>query len=400
MPRISGIYDRRSELWHAPTSDRPLIPRSCSAFSTDQALSLTDAITWRLRGLQARHAQLCSELSESAGMSPGQMNSLNRELSELEPKLHAWQQLEEQRQEYEGLLEMTRDAKEDPELRQMAEQDLKDLGPAILEQEREVAKMLLPRDPADTKPVILEVRAGAGGDEASLFAKEIFDMYQKYAAESGWRFELIAISESEKKGCKEASASVMGENVYNWLKYESGVHRVQRVPVTETQGRVHTSTVSVVVMPQADEVEVEVRDEDLRIETFRASGAGGQHVNTTCSAVRVTHIPSGTVVAIQDERSQHKNKAKALGVLRARIFDKIRLEQESELSAERKGQIGTMDRSERIRTYNFPQGRVTDHRVGLSVGIENIMNGSRLDDIIDELHEHSQSEALRKLCEM
>eukprot|EP00854_Cymbomonas_tetramitiformis_P005026 gene5026-6126_t len=333
-------------------------------------------------------------------MSPGQMNSLNRELSELEPKLHAWQQLEEQRQEYEGLLEMTRDAKEDPELRQMAEQDLKDLGPAILEQEREVAKMLLPRDPADTKPVILEVRAGAGGDEASLFAKEIFDMYQKYAAESGWRFELIAISESEKKGCKEASASVMGENVYNWLKYESGVHRVQRVPVTETQGRVHTSTVSVVVMPQADEVEVEVRDEDLRIETFRASGAGGQHVNTTCSAVRVTHIPSGTVVAIQDERSQHKNKAKALGVLRARIFDKIRLEQESELSAERKGQIGTMDRSERIRTYNFPQGRVTDHRVGLSVGIENIMNGSRLDDIIDELHEHSQSEALRKLCEM
>jgi peptide chain release factor 1 len=254
--------------------------------------------------------------------------------------------------------------------------------------------MLLPRDAADERSAILEVRPAAGGDEAGLFAAELFRAYQRHAESRGWRFEVLEYDESDLGGIKGATAEIAGRGVFARLKYESGVHRVQRVPATETQGRIHTSTVTVAVLPEAEEVDVQVNEGDLRIDTYRASGAGGQHVNKTDSAVRITHLPTGIVVAMQEEKSQHKNRAKAMKVLRARLYDAQRTAVDSARAADRKSQVGTGDRSERIRTYNFPQGRVTDHRIGLTLHkIDRVMLGE-LDEIIDALTAEDQAARL------
>jgi peptide chain release factor 1 len=259
---------------------------------------------------------------------------------------------------------------------------------------------LLPKDIADERNAILEIRGGAGGDEAALFGALLFDMYRKYAAIRGWDFEVMSLSENDLGGLKEGSAMIKGKGVFARLKFESGVHRVQRVPATEASGRVHTSTATVAVLPEMDDIDIKIEDKDLRIDVYRSSGAGGQHVNKTESAVRMTHLPTGIVVAMQDERSQIKNRAKAMKILRARIYEKQRSERDAAYSAQRKGQVGTGDRSERIRTYNFPQGRVTDHRVNVTLyKIDDVINGTALDELIDVLITRDEAERLADLAE-
>ncbi|WBV44472.1 peptide chain release factor 1 [Pseudoroseomonas cervicalis] len=322
-----------------------------------------------------------------------QVGALAKELSELEPlvaQVEALRAAERARDEAEALLA-------DPEMRELAEAEYYAQRDAVPVLERELRLMLLPKDAADAGSAILEIRPAAGGDEAGLFAAELFAAYQKYAAAHGWRFGVLDYDESELGGIKGAVAEVEGQGVFARLKFESGVHRVQRVPATETQGRIHTSTVTVAVLPQAEDVDVQINESDLRIDTYRASGAGGQHVNKTDSAVRITHIPTGTVVAMQEERSQHKNRAKAMKVLRARIYEAQRSQAVASRSADRRAQVGTGDRSERIRTYNFPQGRVTDHRIGLTLHkIDRVMQGE-MDDIIDALI--AEDEAARLAAE-
>ncbi len=322
----------------------------------------------------------------------GQFGALSKELSVLEPvaeKVQVLRAAERARDEAEAML-----GDPEPELRELAEAEYfqqRDLVPVL---ERELRLMLLPRDAADERSAILEVRPAAGGDEAALFAAELFRAYQRYAESRRWRFEVLEYDESDLGGVRGAVAEIEGKGVFARLKFESGVHRVQRVPATETQGRIHTSTVTVAVLPQAEEVDVQINEGDLRIDTYRASGAGGQHVNKTDSAVRITHLPTGVAVAMQEEKSQHKNRAKAMKVLRARLFEAERSRLAGARAADRKSQVGTGDRSERIRTYNFPQGRVTDHRIGLTLHkIERVMLGD-FDDLVDALTAEEQAAKL------
>ncbi len=282
----------------------------------------------------------------------------------------------------------------DPEIRELAKDELESLEKESDQLQEKLKVLLLPKDPNDEKNILLEIRAGTGGDEAALFAADLFRMYSRYAEKKGWKVELLSAHETGIGGYKEVIALISGDKVYSRLKYESGTHRVQRVPETETQGRIHTSAVTVAVLPEADEVDVEINPQDLRIDVYRASGAGGQHVNKTESAVRITHIPTGLVVQCQDERSQHKNKAKAMKVLAARLYELKQQEQQKQLTEERRSMVGSGDRSERIRTYNFPQGRVTDHRIGLTLyKLEDIMQGE-IDEIIEALGTHFQAKAL------
>jgi peptide chain release factor 1 len=284
---------------------------------------------------------------------------------------------------------------DDPEMREMAKAELIILEDKIPELEQALKLALLPKDDADEKNAILEVRAGTGGDEAALFASDLFGMYQRYAESHGWKFEILEISDTGIGGYKEASANIKGSRVFARLKFESGVHRVQRIPSTESSGRIHTSAATVAVLPEAEEVDVQIEDKDIRIDTYRASGAGGQHVNTTDSAVRITHIPTGLVVTQQDEKSQHKNKAKALKILRARLYDLERQKIDSMRAASRKCQVGSGDRSERIRTYNFPQGRVTDHRINMTLyKIEQVVKEGDLDEFIDALIADDEAQRL------
>ncbi len=314
----------------------------------------------------------------------------SKELAELEPiedRVATLRAAEKGMAEAEAMLA-------DPELKDLAEAEYHDLKAQLPELEMAVRLALLPKDEADERSAILEIRPAAGGDEAGLFAAELFAAYQKYAQGQGWRFEVLEYDENELGGIKGAMAEINGRGVFAKLKFESGVHRVQRVPATETQGRIHTSTVTVAVLPEAEDVDVEVNEADLRIDVYRASGAGGQHVNKTESAVRITHLPTGIVVAMQEERSQHKNRAKAMKILRTRMYDQQRANANASRAADRKGQVGTGDRSERIRTYNFPQGRVTDHRINLTLHkIDRVMLGE-FDDIIDALIAEDQAARL------
>jgi peptide chain release factor 1 len=341
----------------------------------------------RLDRLLSRAEELRHMLSTAPGADIG---ALSKELAELEPlveKVAEYRAAERARDEAQAMLS-------DPEMRELAEAEWltqKERVPAL---EHEIRIMLLPRDAADERSAILEIRPAAGGDEAGLFAAELFRAYQRYAEGRGWRFEVLDYDENELGGIKGATAEIAGRGVFARLKYESGVHRVQRVPTTETQGRIHTSTVTVAVLPEAEEVDVQIEDKDLRIDTYRASGAGGQHVNKTDSAVRITHMPSGIVVAMQEEKSQHKNRAKAMKVLRARLYEQQRSAADQARAADRRSQVGTGDRSERIRTYNFPQGRVTDHRIGLTLHkIDRVMLGE-FDDVFDALIAEDQAARL------
>jgi peptide chain release factor 1 len=343
--------------------------------------------------LVRRHAELRDIMSAPAGDS-GNFAKLSKEYSDLSPVVEAVDALRKAEGEMTELATLAEEAG-DPEMRALASDELQELKARIPTLEQQIKLMLLPKDEADERNAILEVRAGTGGEEAALFAAELFRMYQRYAALHGWRFELLDVSETGLGGFKEASAAITGRNVFERLKFESGVHRVQRVPETEAGGRIHTSAATVAVLPEAEEVDIKIDEKDLRIDVFRSSGPGGQSVNTTDSAVRITHLPTGTVVQQQDEKSQHKNKAKALKVLRARLYDMERQARDAERSASRKSQVGSGDRSERIRTYNFPQGRVTDHRINLTLHkLPQVMEGEALDEVIDALVTQHQAELL------
>lgn len=308
-----------------------------------------------------------------------------------------WQQ---KRTELADLAAMKDEAGSDAEMRALAEEEWKAAQAAMPEIERGLLILLLPKDEADEKNAILEVRAGTGGDEAALFAAELFAMYRGYAAQRGWRFEVMNLAETELGGLREGVATITGRSVYARLKFESGVHRVQRVPATEASGRIHTSAATVAVLPEVEDVDIHINETDLRIDVYRSSGAGGQHVNTTDSAVRITHLPTGIVVAQQTERSQHKNKAQAMKLLRAKLYESERDKLDKERAASRKGQVGSGDRSERIRTYNFPQGRVTDHRINLTLyKIEQIVTGEALDEVIEALIAEDQAGRLAALNE-
>lgn len=320
----------------------------------------------------------------------------SKEYSSLQPIVTLIKEYEEADKEIADLQQLLND----PEMKQMAEEDLAALTRLLPKLEHEIQIALLPKDEADEKNAIIEVRAGTGGDEAALFAAELFRMYQRYAENHGWKFEIMELSEIGVGGYKEAIASIKGKGVFARLKFESGVHRVQRVPVTESGGRIHTSAATVAILPEAEEVDIEIREQDIRIDTMRASGAGGQHVNTTDSAVRITHLPTGIMVT-SSEKSQHQNRARAMQVLRARLYDLQRQKLDNERAASRKGQVGSGDRSERIRTYNFPQGRVTDHRINKTAyNIAGMMDGGKeLDEFVDALRTVDEAERLAAVAE-
>ncbi len=344
-----------------------------------------------------RYGELEKTLASPDAPSSGDFARVSKEFSDLTPIVASITKLRQAQAEMIDLAGLIVDAGSDADMRALAEEEFKALKEKIPEMEDRVKVLLLPKDKADEKNAILEVRAGTGGDEAALFAANLFRMYQRFAEVNRWKFEIISYNDTGIGGCKEAVVSVSGKGVFARLKYESGVHRVQRVPATESGGRIHTSAATVAVMPEAEEVDIKIEDKDLRIDVFRASGPGGQSVNTTDSAVRVTHLPTGIVVSQQDEKSQHKNKAKAMKVLRARLYEHERQALDAERAAARKSQVGSGDRSERIRTYNFPQGRVTDHRINLTLHkLDRIMDGD-LDELVDVLTSEDQARRLTEV---
>ncbi len=352
-------------------------------------MSLVD----KLQTIKRRHEEL-GQLMAQPDIDGQEMVKLSKEYADLGPVVDTVNTYEAALQEKEDLAEML----SDPEMKSMAEADVVRLNKEIPELEDKIKLALIPKDSADEKNAILEIRAGTGGDEAALFCADLFGMYKGYASKHGWRLDVVEASESDIGGYKEIIAEVTGTSVFSRLKFESGVHRVQRVPKTETQGRVHTSAATVAVLPEAEDVDIQIDDKDLRVDTFRSQGAGGQHVNTTDSAVRITHIPTGLAVAIQENKSQHKNKARAMSLLKSRLYDMERQKLDDERAADRKGQVGSGDRSERIRTYNFPQSRCSDHRINLtSHNLDGIMAGDGLDEVIEALIADDQASKLASL---
>ena len=350
----------------------------------------------KIEELERRYQELEALLSDPVVISnQPEFRKFSREHSDLSELVAVYRRY----RKVMGEISDNRELLADPDMKEMAEDELKSLGAEKDRLDADIRLLLLPKDPNDDKNVILEIRAGTGGDESALFAGDLFRMYSRYADTNRWKVEVISSSESERGGYKEIIASVEGVGVFAKLKYESGTHRVQRVPETEAQGRIHTSACTVAIMPEAEDVDIDIRPDDLKIDVYRSSGAGGQHVNTTDSAVRITHLPTGTVVACQEERSQIKNRATAMKVLKTRILATIQQAQDSKLAAERKQQVGSGDRSERIRTYNFPQGRMTDHRIGLTLyRLDSIMTGD-IAEITDSLRAYYQMEALKAQSE-
>jgi peptide chain release factor 1 len=347
----------------------------------------------KLDALLTRHNALERDLS--AALPPETYVKLSREFAELAPVVEAVRSYRAARRELDDLTALITDPATDPEMRSIAEAEKPQVETRCAALEQQLRLALVPKDAMDERNVILEIRAGTGGDEAALFAGDLFRMYERYAAKQGWKVEIVAASEGSMGGYKEIIAEIRGRGAFARLKYESGVHRVQRVPDTEGSGRIHTSTATVAVLPEAEDLDVAINDTDLKIDTLRSSGAGGQHVNKTESAVRVTHIPSGIVVMMQEDRSQHRNRAKALAVLRTRLYDLERQKQDAARAAERRGQVGTGDRSERIRTYNYPQARVSDHRISLTLyKLPQILEGEALGEIIDALVAENQAAQL------
>jgi peptide chain release factor 1 len=349
----------------------------------------------KLDDIEQRFEGLTAQMADPAVIADSvqyrKVSKAHSELSEIVSKYREWKTASRNLQEARTML-----AESDLELRSMAEEEVARLEPAITRIEEELKVLLLPKDPNDEKDVVLEIRAGTGGDEATLFADEIFRMYSRFAESRGWKVEVTSSSESAVGGLKEVTALISGNKVYSQLKYEAGVHRVQRVPATETQGRVHTSAVTVAVLPEADEVEINIDPKDIRIDTFCSSGPGGQSVNTTYSAVRITHLPTGTIVSCQDEKSQIKNRAKAMRVLRSRLYEVELEKQQEKIGAERRSMVGSGDRSEKIRTYNFPQNRVTDHRIGFTLHqLDQVMEG-KLDPLVEALTTYYQAEKLKE----
>ncbi len=359
-------------------------------------MSLSQFYLTKLQAIEDRYTDLSHKLTDPEIMSNQELYAkLAKELASLEEIVKTYQEYKKCLKEIKENKELLEEEKDD-ELRALIREEIKVLEEKVEALEKTLPFMLLPKDPNDEKSVILEIRAGAGGEEAALFAGELLRMYQRYAERKGFKFEILDANETGLGGFKEVIARIEGKGAYSRLKFESGVHRVQRVPITESGGRIHTSTVTVAVLPEVDEVEVEIRPEELRIETMRAGGHGGQHVNKTESAVRITHIPTGIVVTCQNERSQHQNKATALKILRAKLYELAQKEQMEKVQRERKSQVGTGERSEKIRTYNFPQNRVTDHRIGLTIyNLPEVLDGA-LDEFIDALITHFRTEALKR----
>lgn len=348
----------------------------------------------RLNEVEQRFSELEKKLADpEVVQNHKEYAKISKEHSDLSPVVETYREYKSANEQIEENQELLNDA--DPEIRELAQQEISDLKDKIETLTEKLKILLIPKDPLDEKNILLEIRAGTGGEEAALFAADLFRMYSRYAERNRWKVEIMNSSETGIGGLKEIICTISGQKVYSRLKYESGIHRVQRVPSTEASGRIHTSAVTVAILPEAEEVEVELKEEDLRIDVYRSSGPGGQSVNTTDSAVRITHIPTGIVVSQQDEKSQHKNKAKALRILRARILEKEMAEQQAEMAAQRKSQVGTGDRSGRIRTYNFPQGRITDHRIGMTLyKLELFLDGD-LNEMIDGLITFYQTEELK-----
>ena len=349
----------------------------------------------KLNQIVSRHQELSDLLASSETVEPAERVQMSKEFAELGPVVASIEELRKKQTEAQDLAELIAEPGGDKDVKSLAQEEFENLTKSIPTLERNVQILLLPKDVADNKNAILEIRAGTGGEEAALFASDLLRMYQRYADKHGWKFQIINASDTGIGGIKEAAVEITGKGAFAKLKYESGVHRVQRVPETESGGRIHTSAATVAVLPEAEEVDVNLQDKDLRIDTYRAQGAGGQHVNTTDSAVRITHLPTGVVVQQQDEKSQHKNRAKALKILRARIYDAEREAQASARAEDRRNQVGSGDRSERIRTYNFPQGRVSDHRINLTVHkLDRVLEGDALDELVDALTAEDEAQKL------